>query len=202
MITSHAIFKLKFKSCVALFVFLLIPTFALADQKVIATFVKKINDDTFVFKINPIKSAPCKLYGIEIYKLKKCIDDEKQLEEFNKFYEDEIYKFIKPGRNFYLEAKQNLGDRWLCEVSDNSRILNKTLVKNALAKPKNKEYKKIKVTSNKIKDKFPEIFECFQSGKKPEAKPKEDNEQEILWDETQEEEEKPKIQIEFKEANE
>lgn len=201
MITLHAIFKLKFKGCVALFLFLLTLTPVLADQKIVATFAKKIDKDTFVFKINAIKSAPCKLYGIEIYDVKKCSDDEKQIEEFNKFYEDEIYKFIKPGRNFYLEGKQNLSNRWLCEVTDNKKVLNKTLVKNALAKPKNKEYKKIKVTSNRIRDKFPEIFECLETGKKPELKPKEDSKQEVLWDETQEEE-KPKIQIEFKEANE
>ncbi|MDO5045534.1 hypothetical protein [Campylobacter sp.] len=183
----------------ALFLFLFALTPAFSDQKIIATFAKKIDKDTFVFKINILKSAPCKLYGIEIYDVKKCSDDKKAIEEFNKFYEEQIYGFLKPGRNFYLEGKQNLGDRWLCEVSDNQKIINKTLVKNALAKPKAKSYKKIKVTSNKIKDKFPEIFECFQSGKKPEIKPQEEpkDRQELLW-----QEDEPKIKIEFKEANE
>ena len=60
---------------------------------------------------------------------------------------------------------KNLGDRWLCEVSDESRILNKTLVKNDLAAPTSKEYQKIDVKEDWVKKNHSEIYECL-TGKK------------------------------------
>ncbi|QKG28915.1 hypothetical protein [Campylobacter sp. RM16187] len=192
-----AIFKPSFKGCATFVsIFFILQIQVLAKERVVALFTEKI-EDTFVFKINILKTAPCKLYGIEFYDVEKCTKDKKLIEEFNIFYKDQIYKFIKPGQNFYISSNKSLGDRWLCEVSNESKILNKTLVKYSLAIPTTKEYKKIKLDKKKseIEKKFPKIFECL-SGKKSEAKepekPKEINSTKTL------EEEKPKIIIEFR----
>ena len=193
---SRAIFESKFKSCATFVIlFLTLQISAFAKDKVVGLFIETI-DDTFVFKINILKTAPCKLYGVELYDIKKCSKDSAVIDEFNKFYKREIYKFIKPGKNFYISSSKNLGDRWLCEVSDNSKILNKTLVKHSLALPKTKEYKKIKINENKseLEKKFPEIFECL-TGEKREKEIQKPKEEEII---IKQEEEKPKIIIELR----
>lgn len=69
---------------------------------------------------------------------------------------------------------KNLGDRWLCEISDKSRILNKALVKNGLVSPTSKEYQKIEVKEDWAKKNHSQIYECL-TGKKleePKKKPK------------------------------
>lgn len=194
----HAIFKLKFKCCVvfiSLFLALHSTSFA-KDNKVVAVFTELI-DDVFVFKVNILRTVPCELYGIELYDINKCSKERSEIEEFNKFYKGQIYKILKPGQNFYISSRKNLGDRWLCEISDNGKIYNKTLVKNSLAKPTAKEYKKIKVDEDKnaIEKKFPKIFECL-SGKKREAEKIEATKE--PEEATKPEEEKPKIIIEFR----
>lgn len=193
----RAIFKSNFKGCATLLsLFFIFQVQIFAKERVVALFTEKI-EDTFIFRINILKTAPCKLYGIKLYDVQKCTKDKKLIEEFNNFYKDQIYKFIRPGQNFYISSNKNLGDSWLCEVSNESKILNKTLVKHSLAIPKTKEYKKIKLNKKKseIEKKFPQIFECL-SGKKPEEKkpekPKETNSTK------RSEEDKPKIIIEFR----
>lgn len=191
MINLHAIFKAKFRGCVLFFAL----TSPLFSQSIIATFTQILDHDTFVFKPNPFTNIPCKLYGVEIYDASKCTSDKKTIDKFNKFYSDQIYKIIKPGQNFYIQSRQNLGNRWLCVISDEKRILNKTLVKNALAKPKNKEYKKIKITSNSLKSQFPTLFECLDEGKISKPQPKD------IQDENPKEKqvkEQKKIEIEIK----
>ena len=129
-------------------------------------FLEKILDyDTFVFRLNAAVIAPCKLANVRFYNGSKCIKDKKELENFTKSYDKEIKKIFRPERNYYVLTLKNLGDRWLCEVSDESRILNKTLIKNGLASPTSKEYQKIDVKEDWVKKNHAEIYECL-TGKK------------------------------------
>ena len=129
-------------------------------------FLEKILDyDTFIFRLNAAVIAPCKLANVKFYDGSKCIKDKKELENFSKSYDKEIKKIFRPERNYYVLTLKNLGDRWLCEVSDESRILNKTLVKNGLAAPNSKEYQKIEVKEDWAKKNHAEIYECL-TGKK------------------------------------
>ena len=124
--------------------------------------LEKILDyDTFVFRLNAAVIAPCKLANVKFYDGSKCIKDKKELENFSKSYDKEIKKIFRPERNYYVLTLKNLGDRWLCEVSDESRILNKTLVKNSLALPTSKEYQKIEVKEDWAK-KNPELEEFYK----------------------------------------
>jgi len=118
--------------------------------------------------------APCKLANVKFYNGAKCIKDKKELENFTKSYDKEIKKIFRPERNYYVLTLKNLGDRWICEVSDESKILNKTLVKNGLASSTSKEYQKIEVKEDWAKKNHAEIYECL-TGKKleePKKKPK------------------------------
>lgn len=138
-------------------------------------FLEKILDyDTFVFRLNAAVIAPCKLANVKFYDGAKCIKNKKELENFSKSYDKEIKKIFRPGRNYYVLTLKNLGDRWLCEISDKSRILNKALVKNGLVSPTSKEYQKIEVKEDWAKKNHSEIYECL-TGKKleePKKKPK------------------------------
>ena len=138
-------------------------------------FLEKILDyNTFVFRLNAAVIAPCKLANVKFYDGAKCIKDKKELENFAKSYDKEIKKIFRPERNYYVLTLKNLSDRWLCEVSDESRILNKTLVKNGLAAPTSKEYQKIDVKEDWVKKNHSQIYECL-TGKKleePKKKPK------------------------------
>lgn len=121
-------------------------------------FLEKILDyDTFIFRLNAAVIAPCKLANVKFYDGAKCIKDKKELENFTKSYDKEIKKIFRPERNYYVLTLKNLGDRWLCEVSDESRILNKTLVKNGLAAPTSKEYQKIDVKEDWAKKKSKKV---------------------------------------------
>ena len=136
-------------------------------------FLEKILDyDTFVFRLNAAVIAPCKLANVKFYDGSKCIKDKKELENFSKSYDKEIKKIFRPERNYYVLTLKNLGDRWLCEVSDESRILNKTLVKNSLALPTSKEYQKIEVKEDWAKKNHAEIYECLTGKKLEEEKKK------------------------------
>lgn len=117
--------------------------------------------------------APCKLANVKFYDGAKCIKDKKELENFTKSYDKEIKKIFRPERNYYVLTLKNLGDRWLCEVSDESRILNKTLVKNGLAAPTSKEYQKIEVKEDWAKKNHAEIYECLTGKKLEDEKAKE-----------------------------
>ena len=138
-------------------------------------FLEKILDyDTFIFRLNAAVIAPCKLANVKFYDGSKCIKDKKELENFSKSYDKEIKKIFRPGRNYYVFTLKNLGDRWLCEISDESKILNKTLVKNGLAAATSKEYQKIEVKEDWAKKNHSQIYECL-TGKKleePKKKPK------------------------------
>ena len=136
-------------------------------------FLEKILDyDTFVFRLNAAVIAPCKLANVKFYDGSKCIKDKKELENFSKSYDKEIKKIFRPERNYYVLTLKNLGDRWLCEVSDESRILNKTLVKNGLAAPTSKDYQKIEVKEDWAKKNHAEIYECLTGKKLEEEKKK------------------------------
>lgn len=136
-------------------------------------FLEKILDyNTFVFRLNAAVIAPCKLANVKFYNGAKCIKDKKELENFTKSYDKEIKKIFRPERNYYVLTLKNLGDRWLCEVSDESRILNKTLVKNGLAAPTSKEYQKIEVKEDWAKKNHAEIYECLTGKKLEEEKKK------------------------------
>ena len=136
-------------------------------------FLEKILDyDTFVFRLNAAVIAPCKLANVKFYDGSKCIKDKKELENFSKSYDKEIKKIFRPERNYYVLTLKNLGDRWLCEVSDESRILNKTLVKTGLASPTSKEYQKIEVKEDWAKKNHAEIYECLTGKKLEEEKEK------------------------------
>lgn len=136
-------------------------------------FLEKILDyDTFIFRLNAAVIAPCKLANVRFYNGAKCIKDKKELENFSKSYDKEIKKIFRPERNYYVLTLKNLGDRWLCEVSDESRILNKTLVKNGLAAPTSKEYQKIDVKEDWAKKNHAEIYECLTGKKLEEEKKK------------------------------
>ena len=136
-------------------------------------FLEKILDyDTFIFRLNAAVIAPCKLANVKFYNGAKCIKDKKELENFSKSYDKEIKKIFRPERNYYVLTLKNLGDRWLCEVSDESRILNKTLVKNGLAAPTSKEYQKIEVKEDWVKENHAEIYECLTGKKLEEEKTK------------------------------
>jgi len=136
-------------------------------------FLEKILDyNTFVFRLNAAVIAPCKLANVKFYDGSKCIKDKKELENFSKSYDKEIKKIFRPERNYYVLTLKNLGDRWLCEVSNESRILNKTLVKNGLASPTSKEYQKIEVKEDWAKKNHAEIYECLTGKKLEEPKKK------------------------------
>ncbi|EET79697.1 hypothetical protein CSHOW_0604 [Campylobacter showae] len=136
-------------------------------------FLEKILDyNTFVFRLNAAVIAPCKLANVKFYDGSKCIKDNKELENFTKSYDKEIKKIFRPERNYYVLTLKNLGDRWLCEVSDESRILNKTLVKNGLALPTSKEYQKIEVKEDWAEKNHAEIYECLTGKKLEEPKKK------------------------------
>ena len=136
-------------------------------------FLEKILDyDTFVFRLNAAVIAPCKLADVKFYDGSKCIKDKKELENFSKSYDKEIKKIFRPERNYYVLTLKNLGDRWLCEVSDESKILNKTLVKTGLASPTSKEYQKIEVKEDWAKKNHAEIYECLTGKKLEEEKEK------------------------------
>ena len=136
-------------------------------------FLEKILDyNTFVFRLNAAVIAPCKLANVKFYDGSKCIKDKKELENFSKSYDKEIKKIFRPERNYYVLTLKNLGDRWLCEVSDESSILNKTLVKNSLASPTSKGYQKIEVKEDWAKKNHSEIYECLTGKKLEEEKKK------------------------------
>ena len=136
-------------------------------------FLEKILDyNTFIFRLNAAVIAPCKLANVKFYDGSKCIKDKKELENFSKSYDKEIKKIFRPERNYYVLTLKNLGDRWLCEVSDESRILNKTMVKNGLALPTSKEYQKIEVKEDWAKKNHAEIYECLTGKKLEEPKKK------------------------------
>ena len=136
-------------------------------------FLEKILDyDTFVFRLNAAVIAPCKLANVKFYDGSKCIKDNKELENFTKSYDKEIKKIFRPKRNYYVLTLKNLGDRWLCEVSDESKILNKTLVKNGLAAPTSEGYQKIEVKEDWTKKNHAEIYECLTGKKLEEEKKK------------------------------
>lgn len=136
-------------------------------------FLEKILDyDTFVFRLNAAVIAPCKLANVKFYNGAKCIKDKKELENFSKSYDKEIKKIFRPGRNYYVFTLKNLGDRWLCEISDESKILNKTLVKNGLAAATSKEYQKIKIKEDWVKKNHSQIYECLTDKKLEEPKKK------------------------------
>ncbi len=136
-------------------------------------FLEKILDyDTFVFRLNAAVIAPCKLANVKFYDGAKCIKNKKELENFSKSYDKEIKKIFRPGRNYYVLTLKNLGDRWLCEVSDESKILNKTLVKNGLAAATSKEYQKIKIKEDWVKKNHSQIYECLTDKKLEEPKKK------------------------------
>ena len=136
-------------------------------------FLEKILDyDTFVFRLNAAVIAPCKLANVKFYDGSKCIKDKKELENFTKSYDKEIKKIFRPKRNYYVLTLKNLGDRWLCEVSDESKILNKTLVKNGLAAPTSEGYQKIEVKEDWTKKNHAEIYECLTGKKLEEEKKK------------------------------
>nr|WP_314888918.1 hypothetical protein [uncultured Campylobacter sp.] len=136
-------------------------------------FLEKILDyDTFVFRLNAAVIAPCKLANVKFYNGAKCIKDNKELENFTKSYDKEIKKIFRPKRNYYVLTLKNLGDRWLCEVSDESKILNKTLVKNGLAAPTSEGYQKIEVKEDWTKKNHAEIYECLTGKKLEEEKKK------------------------------
>ena len=136
-------------------------------------FLEKILDyDTFVFRLNAAVIAPCKLANVKFYDGSKCIKDNKELENFTKSYDKEIKKIFRPKRNYYVLTLKNLGDRWLCEVSDESKILNKPLVKNGLAAPTSEGYQKIEVKEDWTKKNHAEIYECLTGKKLEEEKKK------------------------------
>ena len=136
-------------------------------------FLEKILDyDTFIFRLNAAVIAPCKLANVKFYDGSKCIKDKKELENFSKSYDKEIKKIFRPGRNYYVFTLKNLGDRWLCEISDESKILNKTLVKNGLAAATSKEYQKIKIKEDWVKKNHSQIYECLTDKKLEEPKKK------------------------------
>ena len=136
-------------------------------------FLEKILDyDAFIFRLNAAVIAPCKLANVKFYNGAKCIKDKKELENFSKSYDKEIKKIFRPGRNYYVFTLKNLGDRWLCEISDESKILNKTLVKNGLAAATSKEYQKIKIKEDWVKKNHSQIYECLTDKKLEEPKKK------------------------------
>ena len=135
--------------------------------------LEKILDyDTFIFRLNAAVIAPCKLANVKFYDGAKCIKDKKELENFSKSYDKEIKKIFRPERNYYVLTLKNLGDRWLCEISDESKILNKTLVKNGLAAATSKEYQKIKIKEDWVKKNHSQIYECLTDKKLEEPKEK------------------------------
>ena len=131
-----------------------------------------VDDDTFVFRLNAAVIAPCKLANVKFYDGAKCIKDKKELENFTKSYDKEIKKIFRPERNYYVLTLKNLGDRWLCEISDESKILNKTLVKHGLAAATSKEYQKIKIKEDWVKKNHSQIYECLTDKKLEEPKKK------------------------------
>ncbi|CZE47534.1 thermonuclease family protein [Campylobacter geochelonis] len=97
-----------------------------------------ILDEYFTFKINPIKTIPCKFEQIELITLKdrpECLKKKKAIEAYKKDHKKAIENLLKPGKSYYVTLLENQKTYYICSVSDNKKNLSQLLVERGFAMP-------------------------------------------------------------------
>lgn len=144
------------------------------DPYKVMKFVKFYDDDTFAFKMNPIRNIPCKMYDLQVISLNDnpgCAKDIENIKKYKKMHKKDVEKVLKPGENYFVTLKGKTNSFYYCDVSTDKKNMRLSLVKAGFALPltDNKKLKEANqfAKNNKLgmySDKYKDITKCLLFG--------------------------------------